>query len=471
MVGISARMVDSLMCEWRTDAPAYLSLADRLRLLVLDGRIPVGARLPSERELALRLGVSRTTIAATYTRLRDIGYIESRRGSGSVARLPGAAVDDIGAGDSGLLDFSKAAMPAIPQLADAAVRAAARLPAYFSETGFDPVGLPHLRRAIAERYEKRGLPTSADQIMVTVGAQSAIALIARVVLERGDVALAEAPSYPHAYEALRLAGARIATVNVSSEHGWDASALEQVLRRSSPALAYLMPDFHNPTGSTMDAGLRTRVLEIARDQGTVVVADETMAELDIDSIGELPLPLPAYGPAVVVGSLGKTVWGGLRIGWIRADPALVQRLVRARLTTDLGSPILEQLIAAELLDDFDAILAQRRTQLRAGRDHLESSLAASLPEWTVPHVTGGLTTWVGLPHPSSSLLTLAARREGLLLASGPRFGIDGAFERFVRIPFSYTTTETDAAVAALTRAWGSLGSTQPAAQEPFAEVV
>ena len=471
MTGISARIIDSLLAEWRTDAHAYLSLSDRLRLLILDGRIPVGARLPSERELAFRLGVSRTTIAATYTRLRDGGYLDSRRGSGSVARLPGSELDEIIPSGAGLLDFSKAAMPAIPQLADASIRAAARLPAYFSETGFDPVGLPHLRRAIADRYERRGLPTSADQIMVTVGAQSAIALVARVVMSRGDVALAEAPSYPHAYAALRLAGARIATVNVSSEHGWDTAALEQVLRRTSPAMGYLMPDFHNPTGRSMDVGLRYRVLELAAAEGTVMVADETMAELDIDTPGQLPLPFPAYGDAVAIGSLGKTVWGGLRIGWIRADPELVGRLVRARATTDLGSPILEQLIAAEVLGDFDAILAHRRTQLRTGRDHLERSLASSLPEWTVPHVTGGLTSWVGLPHPSSSQLTLAARREGVLLASGPRFGVDGAFERFLRLPFSYPETETDAAVAALRRAWASLGTAPTPAQQPLAEIV
>lgn len=471
MPRLSARVVDSLLVEWRSDVAAYLSLADRIRLLILDGRIQIGERMPSERELALRLGVSRTTVAATYARLRVDGYLESRRGSGSVARIPGLA-DALSADpDSALLDFSKAAMPATVRLADAAVRAAARLPAYFSDTGFDPVGLPQLRRAIAARYEQRGLPTSADQIMVTMGAQSAIALLARVVTSRGDVALTESPSYPHAYEALRLAGARIATVNVSSDDGWDAAVLDQAMRRTSPAMAYLMPDFHNPTGRTMDAELRQRVLELADAEGTTVVADETMSELDIDTQGTAPLPLPAFGAAVAVGSLGKTVWGGLRIGWIRAEPELIQRLVRARPASDLGTPILEQLIAAELLEDFDAILAERREQLRSGRDHLERSLASALPEWTVPHVTGGLTTWVRLPEPTSSRLTLAARREGLLLASGPRFGIDGAFERFVRLPFSYSEAETDAAVAALVRAWASLGTASTGSSEPLAQVV
>ena len=492
MTGMSVRIVDSLLTGWRTDVAAYLSLADRLRLLILDGRIPVGERLPSERELALRLGVSRTTVAATYAELRTSGYLDSRRGSGSVARIPGLGahgdpVDiDYPGATEGLLDFSKAAMPAASELAQAAVRAAAQLPAFFGETGFDPLGLPMLRRAIAGRYEARGLETSADQIMVTVGAQSAIALLARVLLARGDVAIAEAPSYPHAYEALRLAGARIATVGVTStgangasdsgaEHishtGWDSLALERVLRRTSPAMAYVMPDFHNPTGSTMSPALRHRMLELAAGPGTVMVADETMAELDIDTAGELPKPLPAYGAAVAIGSLGKTVWGGLRIGWIRAEPHLIHRLVRARPTTDLGTPILEQIIATDLLSDYGSILARRREQLRAGRDHLERGLASALPGWVVPHVTGGLTTWVELPEPVSSRLTIAARREGLALASGARFGIDGAFERFVRIPFSYSMGETDVAVGALARAWASLGAVADGRSSPSAVAV
>ncbi len=470
MSGISSRVVDSLLTGWRADSPAYLALADRMRLLVLDGRIPLGARVPAERALAARLGVSRTTISAAYAELRDAGYLASVRGSGSVAALPRRSPAAIDGSGVGMLDFSKAAMPASSELADAAVRAAERLPAYLGQSGFDPVGLPELRQAIADRYGARGLTTSADQVMVTIGAQSAIALIARVVLERGDTALVEAPSYPHAFDALRSAGGRLVAVNVSSEHGWDDDALEQAFRRTSPTLGYVMPDFHNPTGRVMPTEQRQRMLALAARVGTVMIADETMAELDIDS-GELPSPLPAHGAAVAIGSFGKTVWGGVRIGWIRAESALIHRLVRARPATDLGTPILEQLIAIDLLSRYDDILASRRAALLAGRSHLEKAVAAAFPEWTVPHVTGGLTTWVGLGHPVSSQLTLAARTEGLLLASGPRFGIDGAFERFLRLPFCYSADETDAAVAALERAWRSL-SRHPLGEQNFlADVV
>jgi DNA-binding transcriptional MocR family regulator len=478
MATLSARILASLLYGWRDSitAPAYAALADRIRLLVLDGRIPLGTRIPAERDLAAQLGVSRTTISAAYSELRDTGYLHSVRGSGSVARLPSRAPTTADTPYAGYLDLSKAALPAIPGLAAAAERAAGELPAHLGGTGFDPIGLPVLRAAIADRYTARGLPTEPEQILVTIGAQHAIALLARTKLSRGDSALVESPSYPNAYEALRMTGARLVPVSVTSEEGWDAPALEQALQRTSPALGYLMPDFHNPTGQTMAPELREHLIALAARQGTMLVADETMGELSIDRPLD-PLPFAAYSTAesvanvVLIGSVGKTVWGGVRVGWIRAERQVIQKLVRARSAGDLGTPVLEQLIVKNLLADYDQILAARAEQLRAGRAHLERALRDAFPEWTVPHVDGGLTVWVNLGAAVSSQLTLAARSHGLLLASGPRFGIDGAFERFLRIPFSYSTDETDRAVEALTLAWQSLAHLPLGDQGFLAEVV
>jgi len=472
MATISARILASMLRDWRetSTAPAYVALADRIRLLVIDGRIPLGTRIPAERDLAGQLGISRTTVSASYAELRDAGYLDSLRGSGSVARLPHRAPISIDSTSAGYLDFSKAALPAIPAIAEAARTAALELPAHLGESGFDPIGTPALRAAIADRYTARGLPTEPEQVMVTIGAQHAIALLARTLLSRGDSALVESPSYPHAYEALRLTGARLVPVNVTTDEGWDEAALEQALQRTSPALGYLMPDFHNPTGRSMPVALREKMLALAAAQGTTIIADETMAELTIDRT-ITPLPLAAYGPAIMIGSVGKTVWGGVRIGWIRAERQVIQRLVRARGAGDLGTPILEQLVVKNLLGDFDAILAVRREQLRTGRDYLEGALAAAFPQWEVPHVDGGLTTWINLGSPVSSQLTLAARTEGLLLAAGPRFGIDGAFERFLRIPIGYSAEETDRAVAALTNAWAAIARGPLVEQGFLADVV
>ncbi|MET4637607.1 PLP-dependent aminotransferase family protein [Mycetocola sp. 2940] len=458
-VHITARALAALLGRWRTDDAAYRSLADRIRLLILDGRIPADTRLPAERDLAERLDVSRTTVTAAYRELRDSDFLESIRGSGSVAQLPGARPGPMPASGLGYLDFSKAALPAVPGLADAARRAASRLPHYLDAFDYDTIGLPELRAAIADRYIEAGLPTSPDEILVTLGAQHAIGLIARTHLSRGDRAVIEHPTYPHAHDALRAAGARLVPVAVTADDGWDTEDLEQAIDRSSPTVAYLMPDFHNPTGATMSVDARRRVCRAAARQGTVLVIDETTAELDIDR-GAPFVPFAASDDAgakiLTVGSVGKTVWGGLRIGWIRADRGVIRKLVAARSVGDLGTPILEQLTVLELLPTMPDILRSRREQLAATRDGVEKILADRLPHWEVPHVQGGLAVWAGLGAPVSSQLVLAARSQGLLIAAGPRFGIDGAFERFLRIPITYPLPDTERALDALAVAWQSI---------------
>jgi len=476
---LSSRTLAALLGEWRGSASAYVGLAERIRLLLLDGRLASNTRLPAERELGERLGVSRTTVTAAYRALREAGYLQSVRGSGSVVAIPAGrlpATEPL----PGILDFSQASMPALPGLADAAVAAAGQLAQHLHAPGFDRVGLPELREALAERYRARGLATSADQIMVTLGAQHAIALLARALLRRGDRVLIEMPTYPHAYEALRAAGGRLVPVSVTATDapratigprlgggdrpggGWDEAALMQALQRSNPVLGYLMPDFQNPTGQSMPVAQRERVIAAASAAGTILLVDETIAEFNIDRVGQFPpfaaLAVGAREAASVVsiGSVGKSVWGGIRIGWIRADPALINRLVAARSAHDLGTPVLEQLLVSRLLAEMPAILTHRAEQLRRGRDHLERRLAERFPEWTVPHVDGGITAWVNLGAPVSSQLALAARNYGLLVTAGPRFGIDGAFERFMRLPFSPTAEQMDRAVDALGLAWESL---------------
>ncbi|KZC96571.1 MULTISPECIES: MocR-like transcription factor YczR [Clavibacter] len=447
----------ALLGEWtRPGSPAYQALADGIRRLVLDGRVPVGARLPAERELAASLGLSRTTVAAAYAALRGTGHLASRRGSGSVTRIPRRAPDARGEGRE-VADMSRAAVPAAPGLAEAAMRAAARLPAHLDGHGYDVDGLPELREAIAARYRARGLPTEADDVLVTVGAQHAIGLLASVLLHRGDRALVEQPSYPHAIQALRDAGARLVGAGVGA-HGWDEDVLEQTIRRTRPALAYLMPDFHNPTGRTMPEGQRARVVALAEAHGVTVVADETTAELDIDRAEAHP-PLAVHGSpgaVVLVGSVGKTVWGGLRVGWIRAGRPLLRELARARSARDLGTPVLEQLVVAEVLGGMDGILAERRARLRETRDHVEAELARRFPGWEVPHVDGGLAVWVGIGAPVSTELALAARARGLSITGGSRFGHDGAFERFLRIPITSPPAATDRALDILDEAWRGL---------------
>ncbi|MGA0567451.1 PLP-dependent aminotransferase family protein [Rathayibacter sp. KR2-224] len=463
---ISPRSLLDLLGEWRDAGPSYEALADRIRLLVIDGRLLSGVRLPAERNLAAQLGVSRTTVTAAYQRLREQGFAISRQGSGTRTALPGGAASST-VPAPGLLDFTKAALPAPSMMADAVRRASEQLTSLLHDTGYDPVGLPVLREAIARRYTQRGLATDPDEILVTVGAQQAIALLARAMVSRGDRALIEVPTYPHAYDAIGAAGARLVTAPVAadSRDGWDVEAFESVLRRTSPSIAYLMPDFQNPTGRSMTASVRRRLLDAAAAQGTVVIVDETPAELDIDRPHTLrPMAAVANGAEVItIGSASKTMWGGLRIGWVRAERSTIRRLRAVRANMDLGTPVLEQLVVTALFDSYETVLEERRATLATGRAAIEHIVPQAFPDWVVPHVHGGLAAWVNIGAPVSSQLALAARSEGLLITAGPRFGVDGAFERFVRIPLTRNQEQVERAVAALERAWSAV------AQHPMPE--
>ncbi len=461
---LSARALTMMLGDWEGSGSAYAALADRIRLLVIDGRITPGSRLPSERELAERLGRSRTTVVAAYGMLREADFATSRRGSGTVVQLP---VAGRAAGpetqERALVNLGMACPPAVETLGRYVASATERLGGHLQLMGVDFLGLPELRERIAARYAGRGLPTEPDQIVVTSGAQHAIGLLVHALLGRGDRALVEAPSYPHAIEALRAGGARIVSTPVAADLGWDAEQLVDTLERTRPALGYLMPDFHNPTGASMPEPLRRRLLDAAARVGTTLLIDETTAELDIDR-GWTPPPFAVLARSreeresvIMLGSLSKTVWSGLRIGWIRAERRHIDRVVAARPAVDLGVPLLEQLIAIEAIDDIETILTLRRRQLGESRDALVVLLRERLPEIGIPAVNGGLVLWAQLGVPVSSALALAARSQGLQITAGPLFSADGAFERFIRIPFTARAGRLRPAVDALAEAWSSIG--------------
>ncbi len=465
---ISARTLLSLAGELRDDSAAYEALAERIRLLIVDGRIPVGTRLPSERELAVQSGRSRTTIVAAYQSLRDSGHVLSRQGSGSRVTLPRLGRQDYrpsGEGESYGVDFARAVPPPVEGLAEIIADASASMPLALGAPGFDLLGTLSLRSAIADRYTSRGLPTTADQIIVTMGAQHAISLTAHTLLTRSDVVLVESPTYPHAYEAMRRAGARLIATPVTTS-GWEIEHLIETIERMRPALAYLIPDFHNPTGASMQPEDRVRVTEAARAAGTILVVDETTADLSIDRPwDDGPFARHARGASpfsgsgvVTVGSLSKAAWAGLRIGWIRADAALIRRFVQARPAGDLGTPQIEQLLAERIVRALPELLPRRREQMRVHRDALHEALSLHLPEWHVPLPDGGLSMWVHLAQSASSAMTSLSEARGLALVAGPKFSIDGSLERFLRVPFTAPIADLEAGTRILADSWAQLSA-------------
>jgi DNA-binding transcriptional MocR family regulator len=470
---------------WRAPGagPAYRQLAGAVRLLILDGRLPLAARLPGEREAAQALGLSRTTVSAAYGRLRDDGFLTGGRGASARTSLPGEAPTG---GSRGLteartssradevLDLTAAVLPADPSVHAAYVRALERLPIRLPGHGYEALGVEALREAVAAAYRRRGLPTSPAQILITHGAHNGLVHLLRLMVRPGQPVVFDHPTYPQALDAILAAGARPTPVALPDDagagvgtEGWDVEGLIAACRTSGAPLAYLVLDHHNPTGRMMRAADRLRLLAGLKGCETLLVLDETLVELTLSGPPALTASAVDAPRVVRLGSLSKSVWGGLRIGWIRADRAVIQRLAQSRASFDLGAPILEQLAAVELLGDGGAGLAARRPLLRAQRDHLRMRLAERLPQWVCPRPAGGLSVWAQLPAPISSALAVQAAERGLRLASGPRFGVDGAFEHRLRLPYTLSEPVLDVAVERLAQAAEALErKTRPVSAPP-----
>ncbi len=460
--------------NWRTSSrsgPAYHGLSDAIRLLIVDGRIPVGARLPSERAMADALRVSRTTVTAAYAQLGEDGYLNARRGARSTTALPVApATRTESAAPTMSLAAAALSAPAA-SVSEAFVDAVHDVTPYLHKVGHELVGVDVLREAIAERYCERGLPTEPDEVLVTTGALHAFNLVLTTYVQSGDRVLVEQPTYHGALTSITTAGARPVPVAMTDD-GWELDALAAAVHQLSPSLAYLIPDNQNPTGLTMPAHDRKRLAAIIAETRTRTVIDETILDMWLDD--EVPEPMAASMTTrrdlvLTIGSMSKSFWGGLRIGWIRAERATIATIAALRPSIDMGTPVLEQFAAARLLGQRNDLLPERRDILRARRTFLLELLDRHLPDWEPGGGHGGMSLWVRLPAPMSTALSAAASRMGLELPSGPRFGVDGTLERFVRVPYALPEDELSAAIELLARAWHSVtGSTAP---EPSTIVV
>ncbi len=473
--------------NWRTasaSGPVYQGLSDGLRMLIIDGRLPVGSQLPSERALADALRVSRTTVTAAYAQMGEEGYLTARRGARSTTALPATASHRrIDTASTGLprtsINLAAAAMSApASAVLDAFSAAATDVGSYLHQTGHEMYGVEPLRVAIAARYCARGLPTDPDQIMVTTGALGAISLILSTFIEPGDRVLVEQPTFSGALAVISAAGGRPVPVAVSPGEGWDLDALHIATRQLAPNLAYLIPDQHNPTGLTMAGAQRKQLAHIISETRTRTIIDETMTETWLDE--EVPPPAAAAMTQrpdlmMTVGSMSKSFWSGLRIGWIRAEPAALATIAARRPSVDLGTAIVEQLASARLLAMADDVLPERRELIRRRRNLLRSLLAEQLPDWQQCNAdlpTGGLGLWMRLPAPMSSALSAAASRLGVDIPPGPRFGVDGTLERYIRVPYTLPEDQLAEGVMLLARAWAQItGVPGASAAEPGAPVI
>lgn len=463
-----------LLGEWRSDGPAYLELAAALRKLIVEGRLPPHTRVASERALAEALGVSRNTVTGALDVLRAQGYLASRRGTGSWVTHPAdnePRPDELVPPAHDVIDLTLANLPAPANLGTLASAAADALACELGSAGYEPFGLASARAAVAEHLATRGLPTVPRQVLITQGALHALDLALRAFARAGDRVLVETPTYPAALDAIRAHGCVPVGVPIGPD-GWDLTLMGAILRDARPRLGYLIPDFHNPTGVSITNEQRRAVRHAAYATGTLLVSDESLADLWIEP-GDRPRSVADGAVAVgtgrrgrgdhaagvlAVGSLSKAVWGGLRTGWIRADEELVRRLALARGSQDVGSPVLDQLLAVEVLRAIDTILPERRALLRERRNLLARTIATERPAWLIDVPAGGVSVWAELPErTASSALATRAVDYGVRVAPGSRFSANGGLERRMRLPFTQPPQPLSEAVRRLANAEDSLG--------------
>ncbi len=472
--------------------PLHLKLAHAIMQATRKGMLNPGTRLPSERKLAAALNLSRTTVLAAYDALRESGWLESRAGSGTwisersrevaegresahaAATASSPLLGLLAHGDQeDMVDFALGSPLPLRELPlELFTVPPGEYSALVQDRLYYPLGLPVLRDAIARYYAKAGLPTRAEQILVTNGAQQAIALCAALFLQRGDAALVEDPGYFGALDAFRAAGARLFSLPVESD-GVRPAVLRDRIAGTAARLVYLTPSYQNPTGALMPAGARREVARIAGEIGVPIIDDTTLAEVVLEGAAAPAIAVfaAAGAPVITIASLSKLLWPGLRIGWVRAPEPAIERLARVRSAVDLASPLVTQAIAVRLLAAIDEVRRLRRAQLKPRRDLAAALVREHLPEWRFRATAGGLFFWVRLPRGDSREFGQVALRHGVVLLPGPVMSAAGQHSEFFRLPFIAEPEVLRIGIRRLASAWREYESSDRQSSRPRLAII
>lgn len=471
-----AALVNVLGSWSRPPGPLYRLLAQALRRAILEGDIPAGTRLSAERMLAEALAVSRNTVVAAYDLLQEEDLLRRQHGSGTwVQSLSLEKVEVYRPTSNGSLarsplfelllseprdqiDLSTGMPGALDGLTlDAFTLPEQELTSLLTTPGYAPLGLPELRHAIAGYFAQAGLPTSAEQILVTSGAQQALSLAATLYIQRGDTVMLENPTFFGALDTFHALGARLLPIPLDQE-GLRVDMLQRTLDTSPPRLLYLTPTFHNPTGTVLSQSRRRTIAACAKEFALPVIEDNAFADLSL--IGDVPLPIASFAPGeaiLTLGSMNKLVWQGLRVGWIRASETLITRLGRLKVVADLGTGSLTQAIALRLLKHIEEIKVVRRQQLRLQLDLATRLLREYLPDWTWTPPDGGFFLWVRLPYGDASEFAQIAQRFALVVTPGTSMSVDASHQQYLRLPFLTAPSVLEKGIQRLTQVWEVYG--------------
>jgi DNA-binding transcriptional MocR family regulator len=320
--------------------------------------------------------------------------------------------------------------------------------------GYLPYGHPGLRTALAEDLTARGVPTVPGQLLITTGIWQAIALLTALYLPNGEHAIVENPTWTGLLDVLRAHGAGIRSAPVDAE-GVRVADIEEALRRSRANAVFVTPEYHNPTGAQLSLARRKELAAMAERFELPLIENLGLQGLGLGRPSPLP-PIAAFSPdrwVVTVGSWSKVVWAGLRIGWIRASEPTIGRLARLKAYADNGTPILSQLVVAQIIPRFDEIAAVRRSQITTKYAALTDALTRMLPSWTWKRPDGGLSLWVKLPAGSAYELSQVALRHSVEFSPGPVFCADESHQNHLRLPFVGSPEMIEESVDRLRSSW------------------
>jgi 2-aminoadipate transaminase len=461
-------------------------LVDRISAAIEAGQLAPGSKLPPTRELATEVGVNHLTAARVYRRLAELGYVTASVGRGTFVRALTPAgsdshgddwqvyalpPDDVSYSEQVLADtFTVAGRDDVISLATGwpnpsnyPTEALARIAAdVFAEVGGNALsylpaeGLFDLREQLAARGRAHGYAEDADEIVVTSGAQQAIALSARATLEPGDVAVIESPTFIGMMAALRGTGARVIGVPVDEE-GFDVETLERLLARHEVKLVGLQSACQNPTGRSLSEERRRRLAELAVERNFFILEDRVYADMNFE--GRSPHSLRELAPAHVIyaNSLSKVVGGGLRAGWVAARGAVRERIALQKLDADFHSPTLIQHMVARWLATgaYDRHLKGTMPFYRERRDALLAALERHLAgEYRAIPPAGGHHLWVTLTRQlDERALYAEAARGGVTFIPGGAITAERRSQTSLRLSFSLLDPEQlDEAVRRLARA-------------------
>jgi 2-aminoadipate transaminase len=468
------------------DVSITQQLVDRFSAAIEGGELEPGSKLPPTRELAAEAGVNHLTAARVYRKLAELGYVTAQVGRGTFVRTLAPAgsashgddwqvyalpPDDISYSEQVLADsFSLTGQEGMISLAVGwpapstyPTQELARITAdVFAEIGGEALsylpteGLFDLREQYAARGRTGGWAEDADEIVVTSGAQQAIALTARATLEPSDVALVESPTFIGMMTALRGTGARVIGVPVD-EDGLDLDALEHLLARHEVKLVGLQSACQNPTGRSLSEERRQRLAELAVERNFFVLEDRVYADMHFES--KLVRPVRELAPAhvIYVNSLSKVVGGGLRAGVVAARGPVRERIAMLKLEADFHSPTLIQHIAARWLATgaYDRHVESTIPFYRERRDALMAALERHLQgEYQADPPKGGHHVWVTLTRPlDERALYAEAARCGVAFTPGGAVTAERRSQTSFRLSFSLLDPEQlDEGVRRLARA-------------------